>query len=99
MNESFKIWLKAIPEGWKFFGAVVGFGSIIWFTAIKIDHWKDKGINQDNIIEHLKQALMTTALLPPANEITAGTKVFNTTLKMEVISDGTNWCKPDGTTL
>jgi len=56
MNERFKIWLKAIPEGWKFFGAVVGFGTIIWTAAVKIDHWKDKGLNQANVIEHLQKA-------------------------------------------
>jgi hypothetical protein len=56
MDNNFKIWLKAIPEGWKFFGAIVGFGTIISVTAVKIDHWKDKGLNQDNVIEYLQKA-------------------------------------------
>jgi len=56
MKESLKIWFKAVPEGWKFFGAVVGFGAIIWTAAVKIDHRKDKGLNQENVIEYLKQA-------------------------------------------
>ena len=56
MKEGLKIWFKAVPEGWKFFGAVVGFGTIIWTAAVKIDHWKDKGLNQANVIEHLQKA-------------------------------------------
>jgi type IV secretory pathway TrbD component len=46
MNNSFSIWFKLIPEGWKFFGAIVGFGTIIWVTAITVDHWQDKGSPQ-----------------------------------------------------
>jgi hypothetical protein len=56
LNNSLLIRFKNLSEGWKFFGAVVGFGSIISLTAIKVDHWKDKGITQENIIEYLQKA-------------------------------------------
>lgn len=54
MNEGLKIWFKAIPEGWKIFGAISGFIVIVSTIAVKIDHWKDKGLNQENVIEYLK---------------------------------------------
>lgn len=56
MKESFKIWFKAIPEGWKIFGAISGFIVLVSTIAIKIDHWKDKGISQANIISYLQKA-------------------------------------------
>lgn len=56
MKESLKIWFKAIPEGWKIFGAVSGFVVLVSTIAIKIDHWKDKGLDQANVIEHLQKA-------------------------------------------
>ena len=59
MKTNFFIWFKNISEGWKFFGAIVGFSTIIWTVALKVDHWKDKGINQDNVIEYLKASDQT----------------------------------------
>ncbi len=55
MKESFKIWFKAIPDGWKFFGAITGFAGFIWVSAITFDHWKDKGVDQQNVITYLQK--------------------------------------------
>lgn len=44
-------------------------------------------------------AIIASTSLPSATEVSVNTKVFCPDLKMEVISDGNNWCKPDGTTL
>jgi hypothetical protein len=56
MKESFKIWFKAIPEGWKLFGAIVGFAAIVWGGAIKFDHWRNKGIADHALITYLSKA-------------------------------------------
>ena len=56
MKETISIWLKAIPEGWKILGAISGFVVLVSTIAIKIDHWKDKGLDQANVIEHLQKA-------------------------------------------
>jgi hypothetical protein len=63
MKQSFKIWFKLIPDGWKFFGAITGFAGFVWIAAITFDHWKDKGINQQNVIEYLKQENATNKKL------------------------------------
>lgn len=56
MDNKFSILFNKIPEGWKFFGAVTGFGSVIWFAAITFDHWQDKGLDQANVIEYLQKS-------------------------------------------
>ena len=56
MNNSLIIWFKNLAEGWKIFFGLVGMISVISAVAIKIDHWKDKGLNQGNVIEHLQKA-------------------------------------------
>lgn len=43
--------------------------------------------------------VIASASLPGANEVAIGTQAFTTDLKLTVTSDGTNWYKPDGTTL
>ncbi len=39
-------WAKCISEGWKVFFGLVGMVSVISFTAVKIDHLKNRKINQ-----------------------------------------------------
>jgi hypothetical protein len=56
MNNSLVIWFKNLAEGWKIFFGLIGAVTIIGTVAIKIDHWKDKGLNQTNVIEHLQKA-------------------------------------------
>lgn len=56
MESRLYIWFKNLSEGWKFFGAAVGFGTIIWVAAIKIDHWQDKGVDQENVISYLQKS-------------------------------------------
>jgi hypothetical protein len=87
MTDSFKIWLKAIPEGWKFFGAVVGFGTIISVTAVKIDHWKDKGLNQDNVIEYLKASDKTQIIYNEIKDSIDMIKWNKLDLRLKHISD------------
>jgi hypothetical protein len=56
MNNSLLIWFKNLAEGWKIFFGLVGAVIIIGTSAIKIDHWIDKGVDQANVIEYLKQS-------------------------------------------
>jgi hypothetical protein len=51
-----------------------------------------------NVIGYnFENGFMASGSLPSATEVSIGTKVFATDLNMEVISDGTDWRKPDGT--
>lgn len=43
--------------------------------------------------------VLASTSLPSAAEVNIGTQAFTSNLKLTVISDGTNWYKPDGTTL
>lgn len=47
----------------------------------------------------MNNPIVTSISLPPADEVPVGTDAFCTDLGMKVISDGTNWKKPDGTNL
>ena len=55
MTEGFKIWIKAIPGGWRFFGAVVGFASIISVGTIKVYKWQNKDKAQSDVITYLQK--------------------------------------------
>jgi hypothetical protein len=56
MNNNLVIWFKGLAEGWKIASTLIGMITIISVIAVKIDHWKDKRIDQANVIEYLKQA-------------------------------------------
>jgi uncharacterized protein (DUF2164 family) len=53
---AFFTWCKNLAEGWKIFFGLVGMVIIISTVSVRLDHWKNKGINQANVIEYLKQA-------------------------------------------
>jgi hypothetical protein len=55
MNNSLVIWFKNLAEGWKIASALIAMVTVISIVAVKIDHWKDKGLDQINVIEHLSQ--------------------------------------------
>jgi hypothetical protein len=87
MTKNISAWFKIIPEGWKFFGAIVGFTTIISVAAVKIDHWKDKDISQENVIEYLKSSDKAQLLYNEVKDSIDLRKWNDLTTRLKYISD------------
>jgi hypothetical protein len=57
MESKFNIltWFKTLSEGWKIASVLFGAVIVIATAAVKIDHFKDRRLNQENVIEYLKK--------------------------------------------
>lgn len=73
---------------------------IVYYVNITDNEHQDLvHIRSGNVIGRGDKSFLASTALPPATAMSVGTKNFCPDLGMEVISDGTNWKKPDGTNL
>jgi uncharacterized protein (DUF2164 family) len=89
MEQKFNIltWFKGLAEGWKIGSVLVGAVIVIAHVAVKIDHWKDKGVKQENIIEHLKQSEQNQKLYNHVRDSIKTAKWIELYKRLDFVSD------------
>jgi hypothetical protein len=61
-------WFKGLAEGWKIGSVLVGAVIVIATVAVKVDHWKDKGVKQENVVGYLEQENIKNKKLKHIND-------------------------------